>query len=159
MAFCERNEWLENGGVALQDCLVDCEEKGENTTRCKDLICSSNARMTSFFPCPFPVHSELQLMRCGAATFQLYFIFCLYMNSGKKYTLILLCKLYSRLPTAMLPLALSSACDFSTCSCTNSIDLKYLTVFTCNSRRNISHCKRLSMRSSTYLQLHLHPQL
>ena len=27
MAFFERNEWLENGGVALQDCLVDCEEK------------------------------------------------------------------------------------------------------------------------------------
>jgi len=32
------------------------------------------------------------------------------------------------------PLALSSLWDFSTCSWTYSIDLKYLTVFTCNSR-------------------------
>src|SRR6266550_6640023 len=49
------------------------------------------------------------------------------------------------LPTCsstILPLALSSACDFSTCSCTNSIDLKYLTVFTCNSRCAISPTAR-----------------
>jgi hypothetical protein len=28
-AFCERNEWPENTGVALEDLLVDCQEKGE----------------------------------------------------------------------------------------------------------------------------------
>lgn len=44
---------------------------------------------------------------------------------------------YSMLPTCssgISPLALSSLWDFSTCSWTYSIDLKYLTVFTCNSR-------------------------